>query len=196
MTDNLIATLKFAELLNQFRQVTRVVRVNGEERWENDVEHSYQLVMLAWYLVDSLKLDLDKDLVTRYALVHDLVEVYAGDSYAYGDKRSDKDQRERDALEQLMKNFAEFPDLSLMIKNYVSRQDQESKFVYALDKLQPMINIYLDQGRTWQEKQISLQMIIDYKKDKVEVSPVVQKLFEGLVEELTSQEKKLFNPHV
>ena len=64
--------LGFTRLLNKFRQVRRTIRVNSEERLENDVEHSYYLGMLAWYIADSHNLSLDKDLVLKYALVHDV----------------------------------------------------------------------------------------------------------------------------
>ena len=75
--------IDFVELLNRYRRVKRIVMVNKENRWENDIEHSYQLAMLAWYLLDSLKIKFNTDLVLKYALIHDIVEVYAGDTYCY-----------------------------------------------------------------------------------------------------------------
>ena len=60
--------LSFADFLNRFRAVERALRVNGQNRHENDVEHSYQLGMLAWYIVSSNNLPLDAGKVIRGAL--------------------------------------------------------------------------------------------------------------------------------
>ena len=86
---------------------------------ENDMEHSYQLVMLAWYLMDAYKLDLDSNLVMRYCLVHDLVEVYAGDTYTFTqdvDHLSSKVEREEKALLLIKEKFQEFPEMTEYIE--------------------------------------------------------------------------------
>jgi len=75
---------------------------------------------------------------------------------------------------------------------YEKRGDEESRFVYALDKIQPVLNIYTDGGRTWREIGITIQMLIDAKKDKVALSPEVEECFEDLVSLLKKEEKHLF----
>ena len=77
--------LEFAKMLNLLQAVERVIRVKDQDRWENDMEHSYHLAMLAWYIVDVQKLSLNREQVFCYALAHDLVEVYAGDPYVFSD---------------------------------------------------------------------------------------------------------------
>ena len=54
-----------------------------------------------------------------------------------------------------------------LIEQYEAREDKESRFVYALDKIQPMLNIYTDGGRTWKEKGVTIDMLVEYKKEKV-----------------------------
>ena len=187
--------LGFVRLLNAFRQVRRTVRVNSEERLENDVEHSYYLGMLAWYIATSHNLPLDKDLVLKYALVHDIVEVYAGDTYVFttdAKKRDSKEAREKEAILQLQKEFPEFLDLHELIAGYEKREDDESHFVYALDKIQPVLNIYLDNGRTWKEKGVTIQMLVDFNKEKVALSPEVHSCFDELIGLLKKDEAKLF----
>jgi len=187
--------IDFVELLNRYRRVKRVVMVNKENRWENDVEHSYQLAMLAWYLLDSLKIKFNTDLVLKYALIHDIVEVYAGDTYCYTKnhyRKISKHEREKTAIEKINKQFPEFKTLHKLIENYEKRKDFESKFVYALDKVQPILQIYTDKGRTWKIKKIDLKTLTDYKKDKISSSPLVQQLFNELVKVLEKEEKKLF----
>ena len=62
------------------------------------------------------------------------------------------------------------PDLHASLAAYMQKSDQESRFVYALDKIEPILHIYLDQGRTWKEKNITLDMLYQAKKDKVAFS--------------------------
>ena len=144
--------LKFTKLLNKFRQIERVIRSNGGDRLENDVEHSYQLTMLAWYIISTQKLDLNLDLVIKYSLVHDLVEIYAGDTYAHTTDRElkkSKIKREEDSLIKLESEFKEFPEIFELIKQYESKSDLEAKFIYALDKIEPILNIYTSSRKTW-----------------------------------------------
>lgn len=188
--------LKFIKLTHDFQAIERVIRIKNSERWENDVEHSYQLAMCAWYIVSVNKLPMDLDKIIRYALLHDLVEVYAGDTYIF-DKDpavlASKKQRESDALERLKDEFPEFPDLADTISEYEKRDNQESKFVYALDKIVAPINIYLDDGRTWKEMEVTLDQLIENKQDKVKEHPEIEKYFLQLKELFEQQQDQLFH---
>ncbi len=174
------------------QQVKRTILVNGEERNENDVEHQYQLAMLAWYIINSEKLLLNKDLAIQYALVHDMVEVYAGDTYFLNTDVDDKIKREREAAEQLKTEFEEFTDLHILIDGYERRENPESRFIYALDKLLPVLNIYLDGGRTWKSYGITSDMLIHNKREKISISPEVSVCFEQLIIRLKEEEPGLF----
>jgi len=187
--------LQFARTLNVFQSVERVIRVKDQDRWENDMEHSYHLAMLAWYIVDSEKLPLDREKIFRYALAHDLVEVYAGDTYIYSEDASfieSKPERERQAAERLALEFPEIPEMHAAIRGYVSKEDAESRFVYALDKIEPLVKMYLDGGRTWKEKDVTLDMVYDIKKNKVAISPEIQKYFDEFMILLRGEEATLF----
>jgi len=187
--------LDFVHLLDKFRKVERMLYVQGEDRHENDVEHSYNLAMLAWYITESHDLDLDKDKVLKYALVHDFVEVYAGDTYIYStnkDELNSKVDREKKAAERLQKELPEFKGLHKLISIYEKKGDKESRFIYALDKIQPVLNIYTDGGRIWKEKEITIEMLVEHKKDKVALSPEIASCFEELITLLKKEEKQLF----
>ncbi len=189
--------IKFVELIHTFREIERVLWLKGRDYPENDVEHSYQLAMVAWYAVSSQKLPLDTDKVVKYAMLHDLVEAYAGDVDAFdADPQRDekKAKKEREALEKLKTEFPEFPDMLELIESYEARFDEESKFVYALDKVLPVINIYLDNGRTWQKRGIgfTLETLTVNKKIKIANHPEVSKYFDQLVEILKQEEPRLF----
>lgn len=193
MIDNL---LKFVALTHKFNQIKRKIYATGEDRWESDSEHAFQLAMCAWYLIEKDNLHLDKDLVIKYALVHDLVEIYAGDTFAF-----DKDQvkldsqkaREALAAKKLEEEIPEFSDVHKLIQQYENLVDEESKFVYALDKLLPAMNNYLDSGKTWKELGMNLAEVQREKKRKIEPnSEVVYKYWQELDRILSREEDKFF----
>lgn len=187
--------LGFSKIIHELQKVERVIRVPGLERWENDVEHSYSLAMLAWYIVDSQKLPLDRDKVFCYALAHDLVEVYAGDTWLFSKDQAlldSKPERERMAAERLVTEFPEVPEMHAAIIGYVEKNDPESRFVYALDKIEPLVKVYLDGGRTLKEKGVTIEMIYESKKDKVALSPEIKAYFDEFMELLRKEETNLF----
>ncbi|OGD66909.1 hypothetical protein A2442_03435 [Candidatus Campbellbacteria bacterium RIFOXYC2_FULL_35_25] len=191
---NLKNIIKFVNLLNKFRQVERVIHSNGEDRMENDVEHSYQLAMLSWYIISTNNLNLNLDLILKYSLVHDLVEVYAGDTYVYtedAEHKNTKEERESIALDQISEEFSEFPIFEL-IKEYEKKENREARFVYALDKIEPILNIYTNNGRTWKEKNISIQMMIDAKRKNISKFPELLEFFDDIINLLKKEEKDLW----
>ncbi len=199
---NIAHVLYFTKLLNKFQEVERVVNLPNREGKENDVEHSYQLAMLAWYIAECNFLDLDKNLIIKYALVHDFVEVYAGDTFIYSKKQSDhetKHEREEEARIRIQREFPLFTELHNAILDYEKLDNKESRFVYVLDKIHPVIQIYLDGGQNWREHNVTLEMLLEKKKDKIHLSPELNDLWNQLEKILTekqdilfSQNKKLF----
>jgi putative hydrolase of HD superfamily len=188
--------LGFSKIINTFQGVERVVRVPETEKRENDVEHSYHLAMLAWYIADSNNLSLDKNLLLRYALVHDFVEVYAGDTYIYSKNKEDHDskkEREESARLRLEKEFPEFKELHETIVIYEKQESPESRFVYVLDKLQPVFQIYLDGGRDWKKHEVTLSMLIEKKADKALLSIELLPYWEELLLILRNKEKEFFS---
>ena len=93
-------------LMSDLTKIDRNHHILQSEKQENDVEHSYAVAMLCWYLHDALKLELDIAKILKYALVHDFVEVYAGDVNTFASKiaRQEKIQTEAAALKDCVKN--------------------------------------------------------------------------------------------
>lgn len=190
--------LKFVELTQDFKAVRRKVVLAKEGREENDAEHSYQLAMIAWYIISTKSLDLDIGKCLKYALVHDLVEVYAGDTPSfvhrkYAEARSKKHEREQRAIQKLLFEFPEIEEMHELIRVYELKEDEESKFVYALDKILPIMNIYLDKGHSWKMHSITLEDLVEDKSKKVDVSPEIRKYFDLLMEVLKSEQATLFS---
>jgi len=191
------SVLNFTNLINTFRGIKRVVFTVGDREPENDAEHSYQLVMLAWYIISTEKLRLHTDLVIKYALVHDLVEVYAGDTYFYRSNKEEKDKknREKESLRRIKKEFPGIGDIYTLINDYEKRLDDESRFVYALDKLLPVMNIYLDGGRDWRRHEVTLEALIKAKTPKIALSPEVEPYYKEFVAILEKNKHMFHEKH-
>lgn len=177
--------LKFVELTRKFRDVKRRIRFSDGTD-ENDAEHSFQLAITAWFVAESNQLNLDKEKVLKYALAHDLVEAYAGDTPSsvhrdFASERETKHEREREAALRIKNEFPEFSELHQIIEQYEKREDEEARFVYALDKIMPVLNIYLDNGHSWKNFGVSVDDVILYKKDQIADAPAVKKYFDEIV---------------
>lgn len=194
-THDITGLLNFSTFTHKFQKVKRTMFVTGEKRRENDAEHSFQLALTAWYLVTVKKLELNITKIIKYALAHDLVETYAGDVFHYAssdkEKRAKKN-RENQALQQIKDEFAEFSDLHSFIEAYERKDDAEARFVYALDKLLPVINNYLDNGRSWKDNGVTFEMLLT-KKDKVSMSKELRPLWEELIELVEKEKQSLFH---
>lgn len=175
--------LAFHDLLLKFQAVDRVLPTPPTFRNENDVEHSYHLAMMGWFL-SSYFPELNTDKVIRHALVHDLVEVHAGDTYVFADKSllASKQEREAAALQQLEQEWSDFGDLTATIHEYEHRQLPEANFVYALDKIMPMLVNVLTKGYGWHRNKMKLDQLHAVKVDKVALSPEVNEYYQQLYE--------------
>jgi len=177
--------LELQRLFALFNQIERGVhrKHNDDFVAENDVEHSYSLAMTAWYLSKWFP-ELDQSLVIRYALAHDLVETYAGDTFAFApdDELDSKQAREKVAFKTLEKEWHDFEDLLESIKAYETRDSNEARFVYALDKIMPIMQVFIHEGYSWKVHSISAEKIHAYKIDKIALSPEIKPYFDQLHE--------------
>lgn len=174
--------IELQEFLHAFQSIERVVDVPGRDAPENDVEHSYNLAMAAWFLSESFP-ELDRDKVIRYALIHDIVEVHAGDTYAYADEEelASKPEREAAALRKIKVDWKDFGELTEMMHDYENKVDNEANFVYALDKIMPIIVMVISDGKTWKKRGVTLEQIRESKRPKIAKSPQIIPYFEELL---------------
>ncbi len=185
--------LEFQKLLHAFARVERVAHITDRDIRENDAEHSYFMALMAWYIVDAFKLPLARDTVIRYALLHDLVEVHAGDTYILDTEAiKTKEAREAAALDKLKKDFIDFPALAETIETYEAQADEESRFVKRLDKIMPVFANYLQQGRTWKEGNVSFDEIVEHKRDKIPQDTEIRELLDEIIARIELQKETYF----
>jgi putative hydrolase of HD superfamily len=167
----------------RFSVIERATRhPDNFEKHETDTEHSYTLAMAAWFLAQYFP-QFDEHTIIKLSLVHDLLEVHAGDTYAFADASvlSGKAEREAAAVEQLAKEWPDFPEITSAIHEYEARQTDEAKFIYALDKLMPILLNYLNQGRSWQHHGVTFEKFVAEKEAKIPISPEIYAYYKELL---------------
>ena len=169
-------------LLHEIERYVYLPDNKYSDRHETDTEHSYSLAMTAWFMCGQFP-ELNKDLVIRYALAHDLVEIHAGDVMAIGrtvEQEQEKQEKEAHAIERLKADWPDFQDMTDTIEAYERQADPEAVFVKALDKIMaPMINIKAE-GKLWKKLNISRSDVIANKDEKTSKDPRVHELWQEL----------------
>lgn len=153
-------------------------------RRENDIEHSTTVAILCWYIIEKYALDLEIAKVFKYALTHDFVERYAGDvpTFASEAERAEKIVREQESLSRLSEEYKGFSDLVATMQKYETKEDEESLFVWSVDKMQQLIMGDLDNWRSYAEKPITyVEFSIKYTELLEKSSKYTREIFEGLL---------------
>jgi putative hydrolase of HD superfamily len=148
-----------------FSRVERMTYHEDGRRAETDSDHTVMLSIVACSIASELRPDLDVGMIAQYALLHDLVEVYAGDTPTIritDEERVLKKQREAAALARIKLEFGNsFPWLIETMESYEALDTIEAKFVKAVDKLMPRITHLLNNGKLIKEIGMTRQEVIN-----------------------------------
>ena len=150
--------------IDKLKKVERKTTLIDKSRYENAAEHSWHLAIMAlllWEHAQKDKIDLLK--VIKMVIIHDLVEIDAGDTFAYDvEGYKDKNEREKRAADRIFtmlpKDQAE--ELYDLWEEFEMAETEESKFANAIDRLQPMLYNYYTKGGTWKKYNVSLEQVL------------------------------------
>ncbi|WP_438445827.1 HD domain-containing protein [Gorillibacterium sp. sgz5001074] len=163
-TDKLKQQLSFIIEIDRLKHVLRKTKPIGSDRYENDTEHTWHLAMMAVILAEHAnEPGLDLLRTVKMLLIHDIVEIDAGDTFAYDEKgHEDKFDREMKAAERL---FGMLPDpqgreLKELWLEFEDRETPESRFANALDRLHPMLLNVHNGGQSWKENDITYERVV------------------------------------
>ncbi|MBL1320954.1 MAG: HD domain-containing protein [Methylophaga sp.] len=138
--------------LDALKLVNRRSYITGGERVENAAEHSWHLAMACWSLSRTLKLKLSEEKLLKLALVHDLGEIDAGDTFLYSSKRDTAHTAERECVKRLNGHEGNgISDLAELWEEQETGNSIEAKLLKAVDRLLPFLLNIANDGRTWQE---------------------------------------------
>lgn len=171
------------QFIADFGKIFRVPPLADTGRAENDIEHSFGLALSCWFLAPKIAPDLNIEKILKYALAHDTVEIHAGDTYIFADQHvlDSKSEREDAAIAQLAADWPDFQEMTDYAKNYKDKADEEAKFVYAVDKILPVLMCMLERKDFWVRHKITLDMQVK-EKLKVRTSKYTAPYYEKLVE--------------
>lgn len=148
--------------MDRLKGVARRSPLANGSRVENSAEHSWHVALMALVLAGHAAEPVDTDRVVRMLLVHDIVEIDAGDTYAYDvSGNQDKVEREMQAAGRL---FGLLPaeqaaDFRALWDEFEARTTAEARFANALDRLMPLLHNYLNDGRVWREHEVTADQI-------------------------------------
>ena len=162
MEERLKRQLEFSLEIDKEKNVFRQTHLSGHGRNENDAEHSWHMAIMAYLLREYSNEPVDIARVMLMCLIHDVVEIDAGDTYAY-DEASLATQQEREdrAKERL---FSMLPqdqaeELTEIFEEFEAYETPESKFAHAMDNLQPVILNNSNGGGDWKEHGVTAEQI-------------------------------------
>jgi len=161
MMDRLARQLHFIIELDKLKSVYRRTYLIDGTRSENSAEHSWHLALMAIVLAEHANEPLDVGKVIKMVLIHDIVEIDAGDTYIY-DSQDDKAEREQRAADRIFgllppDQAAEFRSLW---EEFEERETAEARFASALDRFIPQLHNFYTQGRSWKEHGITSERVL------------------------------------
>lgn len=162
-TTRLTQQLDFILEIDKLKQILRQTRLTDGSRRENSAEHSWHLAMMAIALQEYAATSVDLLRVLKMLLVHDLVEIDAGDTFAFDiQANQDKVAREQQAADRL---FGLLPDdlatqLRTLWNEFEAVETADAQFAKALDCLQPFLHNYQNQGGTWKEHAVTRDRVL------------------------------------
>ena len=171
--------------IDRLKTVMRQNYLVDASRRENTAEHSWHVAMMAMVLSDHAAAAIDTARVVELLLVHDLVEIDAGDTFAY-DKvgHETKIAREQAAAERI---FGLLPDvqatrLRALWDEYEASETPEARFALALDRLMPMLHNALSEGRAWQANGVIASQVRQRAESITRGAPALGALAGELIE--------------
>jgi putative hydrolases of HD superfamily len=185
MFDNrLTRQLDFLIEIDRLKNIMRRSPLVDGSRVENSAEHSWHLAVMALVLAEYADSSINVNHVVKMVLVHDIVEIDAGDTYAY-DVNGNHDKRERE-LRAAARLFGLLPveqetELRALWDEFEERRTAEARFANALDRLMPLLQNYLNAGRVWQANNVTVGQIRQRMAPIAESSAVLSEVVEQVL---------------
>ena len=178
MDERIKKQLAFSLEIDKVKNILRQTHLSGHGRRENDAEHSWHMAVMAYLLREHANEQVDIGRVMLICLIHDIVEIDAGDTYAY-DTDSQKSQKEREdrAKERIFSLLPEDQKAELvsLFDEFEANETSEAKFAHAMDNLQPLMLNDSNDGADWREHGVSAEQV--YRRHS-KTRPGSEKLYE------------------
>lgn len=167
MTERLKKQLDFSLEIDKEKNIFRQTHLSGHGRNENDAEHAWHMAIMAYLLKEYANEEVDISRVMIMCLIHDIVEIDAGDTYAYDDAGLATQKEREDAAKERI--FSLLPDdqkdeLIHLFDEFEENNTKEARFAHAMDNLQPLLLNNSNDGGDWIEHGVKSEQI--YKRQE------------------------------
>lgn len=164
MMERLKRQIDFIVEVDKLKSIFRQSLIANTTRFENDAEHSWHLALMAFLLAEHTDEKVDLLKVMKMVLMHDIVEMDAGDTYCYDEKaRQDKREREEKCAERIFSMLPEEQarEMFALWEEFELMETPEARYAAVLDRLQPLLLNYTAQGISWKNHGISVEQVLE-----------------------------------
>jgi len=193
--DNLLKQIEFIKEIDKIKYIQRKTKLFHSDRHENDAEHSWHLAMMAIVLASHANEPIDLTQVIKMLLIHDIVEIDAGDTFIYDSQKNHSNtDEERLAAQRIFGLLpqAQAAEFIAIWEEFELGETKEAKFARAMDRLEPLLQNTSNQGGTWKEFGVTYAQVVEKKQVIQEGSSLIWKYAEQLIAE--SVEKGILKP--
>ena len=178
MDDRLKKQMDFSLEIDKEKNIFRQTHLSGHGRRENDAEHAWHMSIMAYLLKEYANEEVDIARVMIMCLIHDIVEIDAGDTYAY-DEENMKTRKEREEAAKI-RIFSLLPDdqreeFISLFDEFEAFETPESKYAHAMDNLQPLMLNNSNNGGDWKEHGVSSEHVF---RRQIQTKKGSEKLYE------------------
>ena len=184
--ESLVRQLTFVKEIDKLKKITRQAELIDGSRKENTAEHSWHCALMAFILESYAREKVDILKVTKMLLVHDIVEIDAGDTCCYDMKNNkSKEQREEKAANRIFSLLPEKQrqELYSLWTEFEEKQTPESQFANTMDRLQPLIQNFESGGRFWREWNVTKEMALKRSEPIKNWCPKLWPCAENIIEQ-------------
>ena len=162
MEERLKSQLEFALEIDKEKNIFRQTHLSGHGRNENDAEHAWHMAIMAYLLKEYANESVDIAKVMLMCLIHDIVEIDAGDTYAYDEEALKTQKAREDAAKERI--FSILPEeqkeeLTALFDEFEEFATPESKFAHAMDNLQPLVLNNSNDGGDWRRHEVCAEQV-------------------------------------
>ena len=165
MNERLKKQMDFALEIDKEKNIYRQTHLSSHGRNETDAEHAWHMAIMAYLLREYSNEEIDIAKVMLMCLIHDIVEIDAGDTYAYDEEMLKTQKAREDAAKERI--FSILPEdqkkeLTALFDEFEEHETAESKFAHAMDNLQPLMLNHSNDGADWRAHSVTAEQI--YKR--------------------------------
>jgi len=172
--NRLTKQVEFIVELDKLKGILRRTHKINESAYENDAEHSWHLATMALILQEHSDEAIDLTRVLKMVLIHDVVEIDAGDTFAYDDDAAHrkKEIREEQAAQRIFGLLPKRQGCHLyeLWREFEARETPEARFAAAMDRFQPLLHNYLTHGAAWKDHEITAEQVLERNRPIAEGS--------------------------